>query len=446
VVLDVGPVAHGGHCVARLDGPHGRVVFVRHALPGERVRAVITEDASGSFWRADAVEVLSASPERVEAPCRYAGPGRCGGCDWQHATPAYQRALKAAVVAEQLQRLAGLTIDVTVEEIPGGTLGWRRRVDYVADQRGRLGLRRHRSHSVQPVDGCLIGAPGVGDAPVLDRRWPAGTAVSVAAGDDARTSVLVTRPAASPRPNRGRRRPAPAAPPQLRSGPTQLSYTVDGHRFRVAAGGFWQPHVQAATSLTAAVLAAAAPRPGETVLDLYAGSGLFTAALADAVGATGWVVGVEGSSRAVRDAGSNLAASPWAEVRARAVTADAVAGLPKADLVVLDPPRTGAGRDVITAVLDRAARGVVYVACDPAALARDVRTALDAGWRIGGLRAFDAFPMTHHVECVCLLVPPATAGADDAVPAGADDAVPAGADEEVSRGRDDTPPVSSTVS
>ncbi len=416
VELEVGPVAHGGHCVARLDGPHGRVVFVRHALPGERVRAVVTEDTGGSFCRADAVEVLSASAERVTPPCPYAGPRKCGGCDWQHARPAYQRSLKSAVVAEQFQRLAGVTLDVVVEELPGGALGWRRRVDYVADGRGQLGLRKHRSHVVQPVQQCLIGAAGVGDGPALGRRWPPGTAVTVAAGDDERTSVLATRAAVAPRPSRGRRRPAPAGAPELKSGPVELAYTVDGRPFRVAAGGFWQPHVYAAATLTEAVLAAAVPQPGETVLDLYAGAGLFTAALAEAVGATGRVVGLEGSSRAVRDAADNLAAWPWAEVRARAVTADAVSALAQADLVVLDPPRTGAGREVMTAVLSRAGRGVVYVACDPAALARDVRTALDLGWRIGGLRAFDAFPMTHHIECVCLLIPPAPPGLEETAP------------------------------
>ena len=403
--------------MARIDGPHSRVVFVRHALPGERVRAVVTEDAGGAFCRADAFEILTASPDRVPPPCRFSGPGRCGGCDWQHATPAAQRDLKAAVVVEQLQRLAGVTMDVVVEELPGGALGWRRRVDFVADQRGRLGLRRHRSHGVQPLTQCLIGAPGVGDAAVLDRSWAPGTSVTVAEGDVPTAaagsgsralvaSVLVTRSVPSKRPTRGRRRPTPAAAPELKSGPVELTYQVDGRMFRVAAGGFWQPHLQAASTLTEAVLAAAEPQPGETVLDLYAGAGLFTAALAEAVGATGWVVGVEGSSRAVRDAERNLAPWPWASARSRAVTAAVVAELPAADLVVLDPPRTGAGRDVMTAILGRARRAVVYVACDPAALARDLRTALDLGWRIDGLRAFDAFPMTHHVECVCVLSPP----------------------------------------
>ena len=143
--VTVGPVAHGGHCVARHEG---RVVFVRHALPGERVVARVTEDRHPGFCRADAVEVLEASADRVERPCPYSGPGLCGGCDWQHAAPAAQRALKAAVVREQLARLAGLDIDVTVEELSGGPLRWRSRARFAVDRSGAAGLRRHRSHDV----------------------------------------------------------------------------------------------------------------------------------------------------------------------------------------------------------------------------------------------------------------------------------------------------------
>ncbi len=145
----VGPPAHGGYCVARVDDqPHGRVVFVRHALPGERVRALITEDAGGPFCRADAIEVLEPSPDRVAAPCPHAGPGRCGGCDWQHASGPAQRELKAAVVRDQLARLAGLDVAVQVEALPGGLLGWRTRTLYGLDQDGRSacgGTARTRS-------------------------------------------------------------------------------------------------------------------------------------------------------------------------------------------------------------------------------------------------------------------------------------------------------------
>jgi tRNA/tmRNA/rRNA uracil-C5-methylase (TrmA/RlmC/RlmD family) len=406
IEVEVGPVAHGGHCVARLGGEHGRVVFVRHALPGERVRVLITEDGGGGFCRADAVEILTASADRVLAPCRYAGPGKCGGCDFQHVDPAAQRALKAAVVREQLQRLAGIDRDVVVEELPGGPLGWRTRITYAVAPSARPGLRRHRTHLVEVVDECLLGVPGVGDAPELRQKWAGSSGIEIAAGDDGTRSVLKHVPVA----NRSGRRPARRGHTRERvelvTGPTHLSHRVGGVDFTVSAGGFWQVHPGAAEALTGAVLSAAAARPGQTALDLYAGAGLFSVALADVVGLTGRVVGLEGSSSAAADAAANLSERAWASVQTAAVTAATIDAIGPVDLIVLDPPRSGAGRDVMTSILGAGARKVVYVACDPAALARDLRTALDLGWAIESLRAFDCFPMTHHVECVCALVPP----------------------------------------
>jgi tRNA/tmRNA/rRNA uracil-C5-methylase (TrmA/RlmC/RlmD family) len=166
-------------------------------------------------------------------------------------------------------------------------------------------------------------------------------------------------------------------------------------------------HPAAASALSEAVRSGLGPRPGEVALDLYAGAGLFSAVLADAVGPTGRVVAVEGSSSAANDAATNLAAWPWVEVHAGPVSADTVTRLAQTaarpDVVVLDPPRAGAGPDVMRAVVSAGPRVVGYVSCDPATLARDVRAALDVGWRLAGLRAFDAFPMTHHVECVAIL-------------------------------------------
>src|ERR687898_1167124 len=155
----VGPVARGGHCVPRHEG---RVVFVRHALPGERVVVRVTEDRQPGYCRADAVEVLEAAADRVPRPCPYSGPGRCGGCDWQHVAPEGQRRLKAAVVREQLTRLAGLSDDdavvrdLAVEELPGGPLRWRTRARFAVDRAGAPGLRRHRSHDLVLLDDCPI--------------------------------------------------------------------------------------------------------------------------------------------------------------------------------------------------------------------------------------------------------------------------------------------------
>ena len=148
--LKAGEVAHGGWCVARpADGP---VIFVRHALPGERVLARVTE-VTTRLARAEAVQILAASPDRVEPPCPHAHPGGCGGCDWQHAALPAQRSLKAAVVRQQLRRLAGLDMEVTVEPLPGDAgaepgagLGWRTRVQFAVRADGVAGLRAHRSH------------------------------------------------------------------------------------------------------------------------------------------------------------------------------------------------------------------------------------------------------------------------------------------------------------
>jgi tRNA/tmRNA/rRNA uracil-C5-methylase (TrmA/RlmC/RlmD family) len=398
--LDVGPVAHGGNCVARHEG---RVVFVRHALPGERVRARVTEDRGGGFCRADAVEVLVGSPDRVPAPCPYAGPGRCGGCDWQHASGDAQRVLKAAVIREQFARIGHVDVDAVfdgVEALPGGLLGWRSRISYAVDVDGRPGLHRHRSAEQERIDRCLLGVDGVGDAEALRHVWPNLVAVEVARGVDPQVAVVAHRRGRG-RQARGRRPPDRLA---LVAGPERLHHAVGGRTFAVSAGSFWQVHPAAAQTLIGALLDGVAPQRGERVLDLYAGVGAFTAALAGAVGPDGAVDGLEASADAVRDATENLTDLPWAHVRRARVTASELAAVePAPDIVVLDPPRAGAGVEVMRAILALRPRTVGYVSCDPGTLARDVAAAVDAGWTLGGLRGFDAFPMTQHVECLATL-------------------------------------------
>jgi tRNA/tmRNA/rRNA uracil-C5-methylase (TrmA/RlmC/RlmD family) len=390
-VVEVGPVAHGGHCVARLDG---RVVFVRHALPGERVRVAITEgDDDSRFLRGDAVEVLDASPQRVEPPCPYAGPGRCGGCDFQHADLAYQRQLKAEVVREQFQRLAKLDVDVPVEAVPGDEAGlrWRSRVEFAVDADGRAGLRVHRSHTILPLADCLIADQRIIDSGVLDTLWTGCTGVDAVAADEPADAVLVTLP-------EGR------VPTVVQ----RVDTPEWSGEFRIGARGFWQVHPGAAPTFVAHVLETLRPDAGEKVLDLYAGAGLFAPALADAVGPSGSVLAVEGHRPAVVDGMRNTSLQPqveWRHGRVDRVVHTLVRQQINADLVVLDPPRTGAGRDVTRDIAALHPRRIAYVACDPAALARDVAYLGSAGYRLETLRAFDAFPMTHHVECIAVLVP-----------------------------------------
>ncbi|MGH4026888.1 MAG: class I SAM-dependent RNA methyltransferase [Pseudonocardiaceae bacterium] len=391
LVLTVGPAGHGGFCVARHEG---RVVFVRHALPGERVRAVVTEDRGGSYCRADAVEVLDPAPGRVLPPCPASGPGGCGGCDFQHVDPAVQRGLKAAVVAEAMRRIAGLEVAVTVEELPGGPLGWRTRTRLAVDGAGYAGFRVHRSHAVLPVSDCPLTAPGV-LAPVLDRRWRPGGELEVVADDAGVLHVAEVRP--------GR-------PPSWIRGSGRAVQQAAGRRWEISAAGFWQVHPGAAAALTAIVGEWSAASDGATGWDLYGGVGLFASVLAGQVGRAGSVTVVESSRRAVADGSRALSDLPQVRfVRARVERALAeralteLAGQP--EVVVLDPPRRGAGRQVANAVARRGPGRIVHIGCDPAALARDVAAYLDAGYRLVMLRALDAFPMTHHIECVALLKP-----------------------------------------
>jgi tRNA/tmRNA/rRNA uracil-C5-methylase (TrmA/RlmC/RlmD family) len=394
--LDVGEAAHGGWCVAR--DPAGRVVFVRHALPGERVRARVT-GTTARFARAEAAEILHASPDRVEPPCPHARPGGCGGCDWQHAGLAAQRRLKADVVRYQLRRIAGLDTEVTVEPLAGddGGLGWRTRVRYSVTPDGTAGLLRHRSHEVVAVGDCPIAHPLVNTAGVTRERWPGTRSVEVVVSPGTGEQAVI---AAGPGSRRGRLVRGRGYLRQLTGGPA-------GRSWRVSAGTFWQVHPGAAEALTGAVLAALAPRPAEVALDLYCGAGLFAGALAAAVGPSGTVIAVEADRAAARDARHNLRGSAWARVHCGdAATVLAMTGLPAAGLAVLDPPRTGAARPVIERLLGQGSlRAIAYVSCDPATLARDLAVFAGGGWRLAGLRAFDTFPMTHHVECVAALVP-----------------------------------------
>lgn len=386
IEVTAGPVGHGGFCVAR---DQGRVVFVRHALPGERVRARITEDRGGSFCRADAIAVLEPAAGRVPPPCPASGPGGCGGCDFQHVDPALQRELKARVVTEALSRIAGLDVDVRVEELPGGALGWRTRTRLAVDSAGRAGFRVHRSHTVLPVSSCPLAASGA-DAAVLARRWRPGRELDVVVDDAGQVHVAELRAGRVVRWVRGSGRAV---------------RLVAGRRWELAADEFWQVHPAAADALAGIVADWAATPVGGLAWDLYGGAGLFAAVLAAQSGPAGSVTVVESSRRAVRDGAAALADLPQVSFVADRVQR-AVARLPgPPDVVVLDPPRRGAGRAVAAAVTARGPRRIVHVACDPAALARDLTGYRDGGYRLAGLRVLDAFPMTHHVECVAVLEP-----------------------------------------
>ncbi|MFI6771717.1 class I SAM-dependent RNA methyltransferase [Nocardia sp. NPDC050412] len=452
----LGPPGHGGFCVARHEG---RVVFVRHGLPDELVRVRVTEDRGGSFCRADAIEILQASPDRVPATCPVSGPGGAGCCDFSFATPAAQRALKAAVVAEQLRRIAGIERDITVEPIAGYTAdatgGWRSRVRLAVDAAGRAGVHGYRSTEViadlrcpQPVSGAMDG--------IADRMWTPGADLVVAVDGDGMRHIVELAPSAVAGPaehggerpsargedRRGRREtdrragkrrtaergPGPRAGARglgderrraaarraathaardewVMGGSGRTVEYVAGRRWELAATGFWQAHRGAAQCYSDVVAGWAGLGPGERAWDLYSGVGVFAARLAGQVGRTGSVLAVESTRSAVADGNAALRDLSWLDLRAQRVehwlAEHASSAAP--EVVVLDPPRAGAGKEVVTAVTTSGPSRIIHIGCDPASFARDLGLYQSAGYHLADLRAFDAFPATHHVECLALL-------------------------------------------
>ncbi|MFZ4511753.1 MAG: class I SAM-dependent RNA methyltransferase [Candidatus Nanopelagicales bacterium] len=383
IALDVTSMAHGGEAVARHEG---RVVFVRDAIPGEGVIAELTSvPAHGRFMRARAVEIAAASPDRVTPPCAYAGS--CGGCDWQHIALAAQRRFKAAVVAEQLTRIGGEPpgrwSHLEVEPVEGDVDGlqWRTRMRYAVDREGRAGLRAHHAHDIIPIRECLIASPAIGGDDVLDRTWPGAHEILAVQPDGA--PVLLPNPAA---------------------GRAKVSQHAAGREWTFDATAFWQVHPGAPDALVDAVRAMLRPKPGDHLVDLYAGVGLFAGAYVEVLGPGGRIDAVEADETAVKGARRSLHDAPTIHIHHDRVDRWLRHGaLRRCDLVVLDPPRTGAGREVMERTSSLRPRAIAYVACDPAALARDIATARQSGWEMTDLRAFDLFSMTHHVECIALL-------------------------------------------
>lgn len=396
--LEVTNVAHGGISVARHEG---RVVFVSDAIPGEIVRARITEDSKKSFWRAETVSVVRPSEFRQPhvwsaASIDRAPEDRAGGAEFGHIEIGHQRELKRQVLADSLKRMAGIETDVVVEALPGnedGT-GWRTRVRLQVDESGRPGPFAARSHRVIEVADLPLATTAVQDAAPLGERFPGEASIEILEPSTGGARLII-----------GRQRPM------------VIRERVGDREFRLDDRGFWQVHTAAAETLSEAVKAAIDPElfdPRADNLDLYGGVGLLAAAVGDRFGSATRITTVESDAAATEHAGENLA--EW--VGAAAVTARVerflgalatTAGANQrtrltAATVVLDPPRAGAGKEVIVTLAELQPAQLIYVACDPVALSRDVGLLAERGYELAALRSFDLFPNTHHVEAVARLV------------------------------------------
>jgi tRNA/tmRNA/rRNA uracil-C5-methylase (TrmA/RlmC/RlmD family) len=397
LTLDTGAPANGGSCVAHHDG---RVVFVRYALPGERVRVRVTADR-GSYWHAEVIEVIEPSADRTAPLCPIAGVDGAGCCDLAFAVPQAARVLKAQVVANQLARLGGhhwSGPESGAEPLSdAGPTGWRTRVRLDVGGDGRPGF--HRYHSDALVTDLRCGQlpagmlDGLAQAP-SGADWPPGAQLHVAVDDDGQRHVVCST-------RQGRRTATTVV-----QGSYHAVQRVGRRSWRVPVTAFWQAHRDAARVYSGLVADWAQPGAGMTAWDLYGGAGVFAAELADAVGESGRVLTIDTSRAATRAAREALLDLPQVEVITDSVRR-ALAGqqmrASRADVAVLDPPRSGAGREVVDLLAAAGVPRVVHIGCEAASFARDIGLYRGHGYAVEKIKVFDAFPLTHHTECVALL-------------------------------------------
>jgi tRNA/tmRNA/rRNA uracil-C5-methylase (TrmA/RlmC/RlmD family) len=376
ITVEIGPIAHGGHFIARHKG---QVIFVRYGITGEEAVVEITSTSS-KLARGDAIEILKASEDRVVPPCKYAVPGGCGGCDFQHIEISAQLELKRSVIREQFSRLGRIEIDLDVLPVePTNGLHWRTRMDFAMSKNGKPGLYSARSKEVIEIDKCLIAVEAINDPTMFARNWKGEDRLEVAVSSSGEKNV-----------SRGGR---------SISGPTQLHEVVGEHTYEISPTSFWQSHSAAPQTLTKLVMDLMALRPGDQVCDLYGGVGLFTAPMAEDVGDIGKVHLIESSHRATQDALKIFEKKKNVVVHSGRVE-QKLPLINRVDVILLDPPRTGAGEMVIKQMLAKKPRTIVYVSCDPASMARDARALEEGGYHLNHIVGFDLFPMTQHVECV----------------------------------------------
>ena len=379
IELVIGPVAHGGHFVARHNG---QVIFVRHGITNELAKIKITA-VSSKIAHADVIEVLTAAPSRVSPPCQYAG--KCGGCDFQHIDLLTQRKLKAEIIKEQFMRIGKIDLpllgfDLEVNEVePTDGLHWRTRMDFAVSPGGKIGFFGARSNEVVEISQCVIADERMNVGELAARSWKSDARVEVAVSSTSEVSVMRS----------GR----------SISGPTQIVEQVGGNSFKISPEVFWQSHKSAPVTLVKAALAQLGVKGNDHVCDLYSGVGLFAAAILKELGDQGFITLIESDKNAVVDARKVFANKNNVKIL-QGLVAQQLPIVKRADLILLDPPRTGAGEVVIKQMIKLKPRKIVYVACDPAALARDSKTLIDAGYKLDHISAYDLFPMTQHIECV----------------------------------------------
>jgi 23S rRNA (uracil1939-C5)-methyltransferase len=437
LLLTIEKLIYGGDGLARLpadDRGRGKAVFVPFVLAGEKIEAAITEEKPG-FARGQAVAIIEPSPHRIQPPCPYFG--RCGGCHYQHASYEHQVEIKKEILRENLRRIAKLELECEIQLHPSPPWNYRNRSRLQVRTRPEFaaGYYKFASHELLPVKECPISSPLINRG--IAALWQAGQEGKAIEGvreveffanaDD--TKLLIEFLCAPEVPRAAvrawgeelcasmpevagvvafRERQKGVQEPLVAVGASELTYKTKSAAYRVSAGAFFQTNRFLTDELIDIVTAGCS---GDLVLDLYAGVGLFSTALAGDIRHT---VSVEMSQISSSDLRYNLPVNGKA---VQATTEQYLTGrkdqgrsangaLPtsKPDLIVVDPPRSGLGEAVARALATLGAPRVTYVSCDPATLARDLVALRSAGYRVEQLHLVDLFPQTYHLESVVQLV------------------------------------------
>ncbi|NOZ27603.1 MAG: 23S rRNA (uracil(1939)-C(5))-methyltransferase RlmD [Chloroflexi bacterium] len=416
ILLELTGIAHGGEALGRHEG---KVIFVPYTLPGERVQARVVEEHK-RWARAELVEVLAASEDRVEPPCPHFGPGMCGGCQWQHIRYERQLALKREIVIDQLRRLGHLSDPPVRPALAvGEPFGYRNHVQFAIDRDGQLGFRRAGSREIIPVDRCLLLHPLLDELHAAlqlgDEEEPAAGLAGWLRRITLRVGVT-TGQALVMFETRGDELPELEVDLSVSCafltrdgrvqpliGPPYITEEVAGREYRISADSFFQVNTAGAQALVDLVQGYLEPEPGDTLLDAYCGVGLFGLAMK---GRVDRLIGIEESPSACEDFAWN--ARDWdpeqVELHEGPVEEVLTVLAEPIDLVVVDPPRSGVGKQALAELARLAPRRIVYVSCDPATLARDVAYLQEGGYRLMEVQPVDMFPQTFHIESVSLWV------------------------------------------
>ena len=378
VTLDIGEIAHGGHFVARHNN---QVIFVRHAISGETANVKITSIKSKLAF-GNAIEILKSSKDRVKPPCKYSKPDGCGGCDFQHISLETQINLKKIVIQDQLKRIAKIDVIpdiISTEPITG--LHWRSRLDLAISDNGKTGQYSHKSNKVIEIDQCLIAVEKINESEVFNRYWDSYDRLNMSVSSDNQLTVYQAR--------------------KNISGLDRLKEEVDEYTFTISPNSFWQSHKNAPRLLLHQVIKYADVKLGDRVCDLYGGAGLFTLPIATLIGETGEVHLIERDNDCIKDA-KNMFQNLKNIIIHHGKVEQKLGKIRDIDIIILDPPRNGAGKQVINQIMDKRPRIIVYVSCDPSSLARDTKILMESNYTLSKLSGLDLFPMTHHIECIAL--------------------------------------------